>query len=79
MRAARDSFLTVGPLAVQQMAAGKTVSAAALDSQTGFMVLQPMQGIAQITGVAFFDRDHQQQGKAPNVIELHPVLAFTPP
>ena len=28
-----------------------------------------------ITGVGFFDRDHRQFGHAPNLFELHPVLA----
>jgi hypothetical protein len=36
--------------------------------------LQP--GIAvTVTGVAFFDRFHNQEGVAPNVIELHPLLS----
>jgi hypothetical protein len=33
-------------------------------------------GTATITGVAFFDKKHGQNGIAPNGIELHPVLAF---
>jgi hypothetical protein len=77
MTEARQAILAVSPLAVQDMAAGRLVPAAALDPQTGFMQLQPMDGTAEITGVAFFDRDHSQEGKAPNIIELHPVLAFT--
>jgi RyR domain len=31
---------------------------------------------ATVTGVAFFDRLHGQDGVAPNGIELHPVLSF---
>ena len=31
-----------------------------------------------VTGVAFFDRLHGQDGVAPNGIELHPVLSFEP-
>jgi hypothetical protein len=31
---------------------------------------------ARVTGVAFFDFDHGQNGVAPNAIELHPILAF---
>ena len=31
-----------------------------------------------VTGVAFFDRLHNQTGVAKNGIELHPVLSFTP-
>ena len=31
---------------------------------------------ARVTGVAFFDYDHGQDGVAPNAIELHPLLRF---
>lgn len=31
---------------------------------------------ARVTGVAFFDFDHGQDGVAPNAIELHPLLHF---
>jgi hypothetical protein len=31
---------------------------------------------ARVTGVAFFDTDHGQDGVAPNAIELHPILRF---
>ena len=31
---------------------------------------------ARVTGVAFFDFDHGQDGVAPNAIELHPMLGF---
>ena len=31
---------------------------------------------ARVTGVAFFDYDHGQDGVAPNAIELHPILRF---
>jgi hypothetical protein len=31
---------------------------------------------ARVTGVAFFDFDHGQDGVAPNAIELHPILHF---
>jgi hypothetical protein len=30
----------------------------------------------EVTGVAFFDRNHGQTGAAPNFVELHPVLAL---
>jgi hypothetical protein len=30
----------------------------------------------RVTGVAFFDRFHNQEGVAPNVIELHPLLSI---
>lgn len=37
-----------------------------------------LRGTATITGVAFFDVLHGQRGVAPNGIELHPVLKYTP-
>jgi hypothetical protein len=76
MQQARAAILAVSPLPVQQMAAGGPPPAAALDPQTGLVQLSPMNGTVQITGVAFFDRDHGQQGNSPNVMELHPVLEF---
>jgi hypothetical protein len=33
-------------------------------------------GQAEIMGVAFFDFFHNQDGVAPNAIELHPILSF---
>jgi RyR domain len=33
---------------------------------------------ATVTGVAFFDHQHGQDGVAPNAIELHPVLSLRP-
>jgi hypothetical protein len=33
-------------------------------------------GTATVTGVGFFDKIHGQRGRAPNGIELHPVLRF---
>jgi hypothetical protein len=38
--------------------------------------LKPLAGRATITGVAFFDKDHGQDGVADNAIELHPVLTY---
>jgi hypothetical protein len=35
-----------------------------------------LDGLARITGVAFFDPDHGQTGVARNSVELHPVLDF---
>ncbi|HEX5386615.1 MAG TPA: hypothetical protein VFW66_07960 [Gemmatimonadales bacterium] len=32
--------------------------------------------LVTITGVGFFDREHEQRGAAPNQIELHPVLSL---
>lgn len=31
---------------------------------------------ARVVGVVFWDRPHNVTGRAPNAIELHPVLAF---
>jgi hypothetical protein len=31
---------------------------------------------AHITGVVFWDRPHVVIGRAPNAIELHPILGF---
>jgi hypothetical protein len=36
----------------------------------------PLRGTATVTGVGFFDFNHGQTGRAPNVIELHPVIGF---
>ena len=33
---------------------------------------------ATVTGVAFFDHQHGQDGVAPNAVELHPVLSLLP-
>lgn len=38
---------------------------------------QPLQIMATVTGVGFFDRIHGQEGVAPNGIELHPLLEIT--
>ena len=35
-------------------------------------------GYATLAGVGFFDYRHHQPGVAPNAIELHPVLSFSP-
>jgi hypothetical protein len=42
---------------------------------TSFM---PLRGTATIDGVAYFDFPHLQRGRAPNLVELHPVLRFSP-
>jgi hypothetical protein len=36
-----------------------------------------LRGRATIEGVGFFDEVHQQNGVAPNGVELHPVLKFS--
>lgn len=38
----------------------------------------PRHAVVDITGVAFFDHFHNQRGRAPNGIELHPVLDISP-
>ena len=37
-----------------------------------------VRGTATLTGIAFFDFEHGQRGHAPNLVELHPVLALSP-
>jgi hypothetical protein len=37
-----------------------------------------LHGTATMDGVAFFDFPHGQRGRAPNLVELHPVLRFSP-
>jgi hypothetical protein len=32
--------------------------------------------LVEITGIGFFDRPHKQAGRAPNNIELHPIIAI---
>lgn len=41
--------------------------------------LQPVRVPVSVTGVAFLDRIHGQDGVAPNGIELHPVLSISFP
>lgn len=77
MTEARQAVLQVSPSVVRLMAAGGPIPAEAIDARTGKPRLQPLTGTAQISGVGFFDRLHGQDGVAPNVIELHPVLTFT--
>jgi hypothetical protein len=38
----------------------------------------PRHAIVLVSGVAFFDHFHNQRGRAPNGIELHPVLEVVP-
>jgi hypothetical protein len=46
------------------------------DGRIGTKFVQ-LKGTASITGVGFFDKNHNQFGRAPNAIELHPALSFT--
>ena len=47
-----------------------------LDRKFGQIVrLEPNVPVT-IMGVAFFDSQHNQEGRAPNAIELHPILAI---
>ena len=32
--------------------------------------------LVEITGIGFFDRPHEQVGRAPNNIEIHPILSI---
>jgi hypothetical protein len=81
MAAARQSIVSKLPAVLRAIAAGAPVplDMVRLNPSTGNlgMALQPLSGTAQITGVGFFDTQHGQDGVAPNVIELHPVLDFT--
>jgi hypothetical protein len=56
--------------AVRQAVEAKFPGAAAGDREDGLTVT------VTVTGVAFFDRLHNQEGVAKNGIELHPVLSF---
>jgi hypothetical protein len=48
-----------------------------LDEKFGEIVrLEPNLPVT-VTGVAFFDTQHGQEGVAPNAIELHPILTIT--
>jgi hypothetical protein len=50
-----------------------------LDQKFGQIVrLQPNVPVT-VTGVAFFDTLHGQEGVAPNAIELHPIFVITFP
>ena len=46
--------------------------------QPSFSHFTNLSGRATVTGVGFFDIPHGQTGVAPNAIELHPVLKFSP-
>lgn len=37
-----------------------------------------LHGTAVLEGVAFFDFEHGQRGRAPNLVELHPLLRVSP-
>lgn len=72
---APDCTLGADPELLSQMQTARAafVAAFGLPPSIRFM---PLSGIAQITGVGFFDLIHGQRGVAPNGIELHPVLRF---
>jgi hypothetical protein len=44
-----------------------------IEANTAVMANLPV----TVTGVAFFDTLHGQEGVAPNGIELHPILVIT--
>ncbi len=50
----------------------QAIAAAPQEAQPFAMRIDPT--LATLTGVGFFDRDHGQTGRAPNIVELHPVL-----
>lgn len=50
----------------------KAITKSPQEAQPFAMRIDPT--LATLTGVGFFDRDHGQTGRAPNIVELHPVL-----
>jgi hypothetical protein len=66
-----------GPTSRRRMARARSalMNACGPARKSSFRLLM---GTATITGVAFFDVIHGQRGVAPNGIELHLVLTFTP-
>jgi hypothetical protein len=60
----------------KQMGAARSalISACGTPSSSSFHKLK---GTATVTGVGFWDVPHGQTGRAPNSIELHPVLRFS--
>jgi hypothetical protein len=80
MAAARQNIVSKLPAVLRAVAAGAPIPAELVEvnpaTGTLHMAVQPLTGTARITGVGFFDTQHGQDGVAPNVIELHPVLDF---
>lgn len=66
-----------GPKNRRRMATARRALLASC-GQPGGQRFTRLTGTATITGVAFFDVLHGQRGVAPNGIELHPVLKYTP-
>ncbi len=73
--AAPDCTLGADPQLVSQLQAARAAFVAAFGVPPSHRFM-PLAGIAQITGVGFFDVIHAQRGVAPNGTELHPVLRF---
>jgi hypothetical protein len=70
------SCLAGSTAAAQEEAARADMIRALGDPPTGsYRMFNPAPCVT-LTGVAFFDRLHNQRGVAPNGIELHPVLSF---
>ena len=72
-----DRRCTAGAVRRRQMTAAR----AAIERACGrppTMFFRRLTGSATITGVGLVDTIHGQKGIAPNGIELHPALAFTP-
>jgi hypothetical protein len=82
MRRAREAVLRASGPILQQLADGAVIRAELaansnlIAPETGELQLIPVEGTAQITGIGFFDTNHNQTGVAPTGIELHPVLGF---
>jgi hypothetical protein len=69
------------PTCVQNSVVAAQISAVRAIVQTQFPTasaggIEHVSVPATVTGVAFFDHPHGQDGLAPNAIELHPVLSF---
>jgi hypothetical protein len=62
-------------VAAQMSSARAALARACGPATTSFTRLS---GTATLDGVAFFDFPHLQRGRAANLIELHPVVRFSP-
>jgi hypothetical protein len=81
----RHTMIVEFPDASCQPAAGSTKKAAMREAREALLAacghiptaFVDLKGTATMTGVGFFDKIHGQKGRAPNGIELHPILSFT--
>lgn len=67
----------VDSTAAVQMRQARSALVAAF-GEPGSSSFRRVSGRVRLTGVGFFDLIHGQTGVAPNGIELHPVLSFSP-